>query len=169
MGRFAVVAILFTAAVSSGQAQHHKIADVVYARLGNDVLGLDLYLPTPSGAPLVVYVHGGAWRSGSKSSVMLDLFGGYAVASVDYRLSRTEKFPAQVHDIKAAIRFLRAEQPKYGYDSSRIAIAGVSAGAHLAALVGVTNRHPKLEGQVGEKPGSSSDVAAIVSLFGASN
>ena len=82
---------------------------------------------------------------------------------------RPPRFPAQIHDIKAAIRFLRAKQDDYGYDAQRIAIAGTSAGGHLAALVGVTNGHERLEGRVGEHLEESSDVQAIVSFFGAGN
>lgn len=66
---------------------------------------------------------------------------GWAVASVDYRLSTTARFPAQIHDIKAAIRFLRASAAAYGYPPDKFVIAGSSAGGHLAALVGVTNGH----------------------------
>jgi acetyl esterase/lipase len=148
------------------------VADVPFAQSGDTELKLDLYLPdtgTPAG--LIVWVHGGAWRSGSRTAV--DLKGlvahGWAVASVDYRLSPVAKFPAQIHDIKAAVRFLRAHAADYGYPPGRIVIAGSSAGAHLAALVGVTNGHPELEGNVGHNPGVSSDVQAIVDLYGASN
>lgn len=94
---------------------------------------------------------------------------GFAVASVDYRLSPEAPFPAQVHDIKAAIRFLRAMANDYGYDPKHFAVAGSSAGGHLAALVGVTNGKKKLEGAVGVYQEQNSDVQAIVSLFGASN
>ena len=94
---------------------------------------------------------------------------GYAVASVDYRLSTEAVFPAQVHDIKAAIRFLRAKSDTLHINTQRIGIVGSSAGGHLAALVGVTNGHQELEGAVGEHLRQSSDVQCIVSLFGASN
>jgi acetyl esterase/lipase len=94
---------------------------------------------------------------------------GWAVASVDYRLSPVAPFPAQVHDIKAAIRFLRAKQRDYGYDAKKIVIAGASAGGHLAALVGVTNGVQELEGTVGEHLQQSSDVQGILSFYGASN
>jgi acetyl esterase/lipase len=94
---------------------------------------------------------------------------GFAIASVDYRLSTQARFPAQVHDIKAAIRFLRAKAEVLHIDTERVAIVGSSAGGHLAALVGVTNDHKKLEGRVGDHLDQSSAVQAIVSLFGASN
>lgn len=151
--------------------KHSRSNDIEYAQVGDLSLKLDLYLPTTKSPPLVVWVHGGAWRSGSKNKMPLtDIVNhGYAVASVDYRLSTQAKFPALVHDIKAAIRFLRANQNHYGYDATKIAIAGASAGGHLVALVGTTNGHKKLEGTVGEHLDQSSDVQAIVSYYGASN
>jgi acetyl esterase/lipase len=94
---------------------------------------------------------------------------GYAVASVEYRLSPVAQFPAQIHDIKAAIRFLRGNRAEYGYDSDRLVITGSSAGGHLAALVGVTNGHKELEGNLGDYDDESSDVQAIVDYYGASN
>ncbi|MBK5291059.1 MAG: alpha/beta hydrolase [Acidobacteriia bacterium] len=152
-------------------AWSEKRVDIVYATVDGVALKLDLYLPAAAKAPLLVYVHGGAWRSGSKDRIPLgDLVGeGYAIASVGYRLSPVARFPAQIHDLKAAIRFLRASEKVYGYDARRIAITGSSAGAHLATLVGVTNGHRDLEGRLGEHLDQSSDVQAIVSFFGASN
>jgi acetyl esterase/lipase len=94
---------------------------------------------------------------------------GYTVASVDYRLSPVAPFPAQVHDIKAAIRYLRFLATRYGYRTNRIAIAGSSAGGHLAALVGTTNGHPQLEGMIGEHLDQSSDVHAIIDYYGPTN
>ncbi|MGK0200315.1 MAG: acetyl esterase/lipase [Yoonia sp.] len=94
---------------------------------------------------------------------------GFAIASVDYRLSPVARFPANVHDVKAAIRWLRAKAGGYGYDASKVSIAGASAGGHLVAIVGVSNGHPELEGTVGGHLDESSDVQAIVSFYGASN
>jgi len=121
--------------------------------------------------PLIVYVHGGAWRAGSKADVPIAklLEHGFAIASVDYRLSTQAQFPAQIHDIKAAIRFLRAKADKFHINAVKIAIIGSSAGGHLAALVGVTNGNKVLEGAIGEHLDQSSDVQCIVSLYGASN
>ena len=132
---------------------------------------LDLYLAEEPGAPLIVWVHGGAWRSGSKDNVPIEaLVGrGYNIASVEYRLSPVARFPAQVHDIKAAIRYLRGHAEEYGYDGSRFAIAGSSAGGHLAALVGVTNGHSELEGAIGDHRDQPSDIQAIIDLYGPTN
>lgn len=156
--------------VASAQALEQP-KDLVYARIDGKSLALDLYLPTGVQAPpLLVWVHGGAWTTGSKASVPpVFLANGFAVASVDFRQSTEARFPAQVHDIKAAIRYLRANAPAYGYRADKIAIAGDSSGGHLAALVGVTNDHRELEGTVGDNPKQSSSIQAIVSYYGASD
>jgi len=157
--------------VASAFAAEPTYRDIEYARVGDFSLKLDLYLPKQANAPLVVYVHGGAWRAGSKSDVPIVnlLDHGFAIASVDYRLSTQAPFPAQVHDIKAAIRFLRASSEQFDISTRRIAIIGSSAGGHLAALVGVTNGDKELEGRVGRHLDQSSTVQCIVSLYGASN
>jgi acetyl esterase/lipase len=94
---------------------------------------------------------------------------GFATASIDFRQSTQARFPAQVHDIKAAIRFLRARASTYGYRTDRIAIAGSSSGGHLVTLVGVTNGHVELEGSVGQHRDQSSSVQAILDCYGATN
>ncbi|MDB4638049.1 MAG: alpha/beta hydrolase [Planctomycetaceae bacterium] len=146
--------------------------DIEYATVDDHRLLLDLYLPDREGPhPVIVWVHGGAWRAGSKKSMPLDELVniGYAIASIDYRLSPVAPFPAQVHDIKAAIRFLRAHTDEYGLNTKNIAIAGSSAGGHLAALVGVTNGNEYHEGKVGQHLDQSSDVAAIIDMYGPTN
>jgi acetyl esterase/lipase len=156
-------------------AAESKRGDIEYAKVGDRSLKLDLYLPqrdaTARRSPLVVWVHGGAWRSGSKENVPLLrwLDHGFAIASVEYRLSPEAKFPAQVHDIKAAIRFLRARSNELGLDPERFVIAGGSAGGHLAALVGVSSGIAPLEETTGEQVDMKSDVRAIVSFYGASD
>lgn len=149
-----------------------KISGVEYAITSERRLELDLYLPAGKiRAPLIVWIHGGAWRSGSKEEMPLQrlVADGYPVASVDYRLSTQARFPAQVHDIKASIRFLRANASKWKLDGKSVVVAGASAGGHLAALVGVSNRVPELEGSVGENRDASSDVQGIISFFGGAN
>ncbi len=163
--------ILLHAAEVFAQSPEPDYGNIVFATVGDKNLALDIYLPDGvENPPLLVWVHGGAWRSGSRLEVPpVFVDGGFAVASVDYRLSVETQFPAQVHDIKAAIRFLRANGDKYGFSTNHMAISGSSAGAHLATLVGVTNSHAELEGTVGNYLDMSSDVQAIVSYFGASN
>jgi acetyl esterase/lipase len=147
------------------------VEGLVYAVADGLPLALDLHLPagnTP--APLVVYLHGGAWSAGNRAGYPAFLVEqGFAVASVDFRSTDIAPFPANVHDIKAAVRWLRANASRHGYRGARIAISGASSGGHLAALVGVTNGAAALEGRLGEFTAESSRVDAIVSWFGASN
>jgi acetyl esterase/lipase len=157
-----------TAAQAQVEIAHR---DLVYAVVDGKELRLDLYLPGGiENPPLLVWVHGGAWRSGSKESVPMGFVrNGIATASIDFRQSPEARFPANVHDIKAAIRYLRAVADQYGYRIDAIAIAGNSSGGHLAALVGVTNGHVELEGAIGDHLDRSSAVHAIISYYGASN
>ena len=144
--------------------------DIVYANVDGLDLALDIYMPeSAENPPLVVYVHGGAWQFGTKNSVLPLQFveNGFALASIDFRQSDQAQFPAQIHDIKAAVRFLRANANAYGVNASKIAIAGNSSGAHLATLVGVTNGYAELEGHLGDYLNTSSNVQAILSYFGA--
>jgi acetyl esterase/lipase len=147
------------------------VKDLVYATVADKALALDLHLPAGVGRPpLVVFVHGGAWTTGSKAQYPAFLVDrGFAVASLDFRSSNDAPFPANVYDIKAGIRFLRAKAGEYGYRSDRIAIVGASSGGHLAALVGVTNGEKSLEGMEGDFLDQSSSVQAIVSYFGATD
>jgi acetyl esterase/lipase len=149
-----------------------RINDIQYATADGHALLLDLYLPQGvKQPPLLVWIHGGAWRAGSKASMPLgDLVQhGFAVASVDYRLSPVARFPAQIHDIKAAIRFLRGSADKYGFNADKIGILGSSAGGHLVALMGVTNGNPNLEGNLGDFNQESSRIDAIVDYYGPTN
>jgi len=167
----ALCSLLHLLARAEDSSQPRVIRDIQYARAGEHSLKLDLHLPTGKmRAPLIVWVHGGAWRSGSKKDVPIaKLIGdGYAIASVDYRLSTEAKFPAQVHDLKAAIRFLRGHGNEWKLPAKKILIAGDSAGAHLAALVGVSNGNNELEGAMGNDS-ESSDVQGIISFYGAAN
>ena len=146
--------------------------DIEFAQVDGHHLKLDLYTPaSKQTGPLVVWVHGGAWRTGTKAEMPLKRLvqDGGAIASVEYRLSTEARFPAQIHDIKAAIRFLRGAGAELKINTGQIVIAGASAGGHLAALVGVTNGHRELEGDVGDFDDQSSDVQGIISFFGAAN
>src|SRR5437899_8094219 len=110
---FASFSALFLLAAADHAAESNRcsvVRDIEYARPGEQALKLDLHLPAEKArVPLLLWVHGGAWRSGSKKEMpLLKLVEeGYPVASVDYRLSTQARFPAQIHDIKAALRFLR--------------------------------------------------------------
>jgi acetyl esterase/lipase len=165
--------ITFTTAFLSAHAQTGQITakDLVYAEAGSRKLLLDLYMPPGKKDPyLVVWVHGGAWRQGSKENPPMGLLSaGYALASVDYRLSTEAPFPALIHDIKASIRYLRGNAKKYGYRTDKIIIWGSSAGGHLAALVGTTNNDPELEGNLGAYTKESSSVQVILDFYGPTN
>jgi len=134
-------------------------------------LKLDIYMPQGVENPLMVmWVHGGAWHSGSKENPPKSLLErGYALASIDYRLTGEAPFPAMIHDIKSAIRFLRGNAETYGYKKDKIIIWGSSAGGHLVALTGVTNGIKELEGTVGDYLNESSDVDLVIDFFGPSN
>jgi acetyl esterase/lipase len=155
---------------NAADAARH-FTDVVYATVNGKTLGLDLHLPAGvAHPPLLIFVHGGAWMNGNKAQYPAFLMQrGFAVASLDFRSSNEAPFPADVFDIKAGIRFLRAKAATYGYRTDRIAIIGASSGGHLAQLVGVTNGLPSLEGTEGDYRDQSSSVQAIVSYFGASD
>jgi acetyl esterase/lipase len=118
----------------------------------------------------VVWVHGGGWRGGDKANPpAIFLVGrGYAVASINYRLSKEPKacFPAQIHDCKAAVRWLRAHAKRFNLDSQRIGAWGSSAGGHLVALLGSSGGVKELEGNVGDHPKESSQVQAVCDWFG---
>ena len=167
----ALCAVLLACTGANAADASRAMKDIVYATVEGKPLALDLYLPAaPQPPPLVVYVHGGAWTTGSKAQYPAFLVEhGFAVASLDFRSSTEARFPANVHDIKAGIRFLRAKAVQYGYRVDRIAIAGASSGGHLAALVGATNGNKELEGAEGDHLKDSSAVQAVVSYFGASD
>jgi acetyl esterase/lipase len=146
--------------------------DLTYAEVGGHPLLLDLYVPeSTQKPPLVVFIHGGSWRAGTyKNCPMAWLTTkGYAVASIQYRFSPEAVFPAQIFDCKAAVRWLRVHASEYGYDATRIAVAGQSAGGHLAVLLGTSGGEKELEGEVGANPSESSRVQAIVDFYGPSD
>jgi len=162
--------------IADNQAAESKIEPTLqgieFALVGGQSLQLDFHLPASKPrVPLIVWVHGGAWRAGSKKDMPLGklVAEGYAVASVDYRLSTHAKFPAQIHDLKAAIRFLRGHGREWKLPTTKIVIAGDSAGGHLAALVGVSNGNAELEGDLGRDRSQSSAVQGIISFYGGAN
>jgi acetyl esterase/lipase len=136
---------------------------------------LDLYFPSKEARAdkplcLIVWIHGGGWKSGSKDlKPFLPLVqNGFAVASINYRLAPETQFPGQIYDCKAAIRWLRAHAREYGIDPGKIGVWGSSAGGHLVALLGTTNGVKSLEGDHGNLQ-YSSDVQAVCDWFGPSD
>ena len=149
-----------------------QVKNLHYAEVDGKPLLLDLYLPEkPEGSPLVVWVHGGGWKSGSKQNCFVKWLSnfGYTVASINYRLVDVAKWPAQLHDCKGAIRWLRANAKTYGYNPDCVIVAGASAGGHLVALLGTTGDNDELEGTVGGNGDQSSRVQAVVDYYGATD
>jgi acetyl esterase/lipase len=156
----------------TGGAHVLTLKNLVYARAGDKNLLLDLYLPEDSVVPLpaIVWVHGGAFRMGSKENprALRLVDRGYAVASINYRLSQEAIYPAQIHDCKAAVRWLRTHAGEYGIDPDRIGAWGSSAGGHLVATLGTSGGVPELEGDLGNLA-ASSRVQAVCDFFGPSD
>jgi acetyl esterase/lipase len=157
------------AAPSPGPATDHL--DVTYATHPRP-LRLDLHLPagTPP-FPVVVWVHGGGWQSGDKRlnpnhPALRQRGRGYAVASVEYRLSGEAAFPAQIQDCKAALRWLRANAAAYGLDPGHIAAWGSSAGGHLVALLGTSSGVPALADPAQGHASQPDAVQAVVDWYG---
>jgi acetyl esterase/lipase len=142
---------------------------VPYVKNGDPLQKLDLYVNPVPNAPLIIWVHGGGWHSGSKEWMPLRfLLGhGFSVASVDYRLSDTCVFPAPVQDCKAAIRFLRASAEQFGHSALRIGIAGDAAGGHLVTLIGTSGG--VLDFDKGDHLHYSSRVQAVCAIGGPTN
>jgi acetyl esterase/lipase len=144
------------------------LRDLPYVSNGEPRQKLDLYLPnTPGPArPLVIFIHGGAWRAGSKENNPAKFLvpSGYVVASINYRFTQDAKFPAQIEDCKSAIRWLRAHAAEYGIDPRRIGVWGASAGGHLVALLGVTGQTKDFD--QGENLDQSSAVQCVVDWYG---
>jgi acetyl esterase/lipase len=124
-----------------------RLPPQTFASPGGVALHADLYLPegTVASPPAILWIHGGGWRSGNRELAPdLGRFfaeRGFAMVAIDYRLSRMALFPAQIEDVRTAIRWLRSVAPSFGIDSSRIGLWGASAGGHLAALAALAPLH----------------------------
>jgi acetyl esterase/lipase len=150
--------------------------DVEYAKDGEHSLKLDVYRPKASSdqpRPCIVWIHGGGWLKGDKSSGLARLgkwvaTGDYVGVSVGYRLTDKGTWPIQIHDCKAAIRYLRSHAAELGIQPDRIAVWGSSAGGHLVSLLGTSGDVAELEGNLGVT-GVSSRVACVVDYCGPSD
>lgn len=152
--------------------------DLAYADTANPKQMLDLYLPKAPAEkprPLVVFIHGGGWENGDKGDVFVGLLlplirdGTFAGASVNYRLTNEAQWPAQIHDCKAAIRWLRAHAKELDVDADKIAVFGISAGGHLVSLLGTSGDVKELEGALGKHTDQSSRVQAVINFCGPGN
>lgn len=184
---FTCLICIFTTILSSCQPQggmrnkintssiSRKWLDQAYAA-SSAAQKLDLYLPETGDGPfpLIIHIHGGAFKMGDKADAQVNpmlegLKRSYAVASINYRLSGEAIYPAQIHDIKAAIRFLRANASTYKLDPEKFAVWGGSAGANLAAMAGTSGDVKEMENVDMGNPKISSRVQAVVDWFGPIN
>ena len=157
--------------------------DVDY--VGDGMVGhkMDIHVPDDGNAThkVIVLIYGSAWFSNNSKGDAFKAYGkeltnaGFSVVSINHRASTEAHFPAQINDVKAAIRFIRGNAEKYGFDTSFIGITGYSSGGHLSSLVGTTNgvktkKFGKvavdIEGNLGNFANESSDVHAVVDWFG---
>jgi len=168
------VVVLGLAFGASAAHRVRIVADVAYTDSGNAQHRLDLYLPakrTRAPLPIVVFLFGGGWDGGDKAEGRQWLApfirsGAYAGVSIGYRLADEAKWPAQIHDIKAAVRWLKANARKYHLDGDRIALLGRSAGGHLAPVAALSQDTAELEGELGPHRRESSRVTAAINFFG---
>lgn len=161
-----------TKRAASRDEKPRKQRNLVYASVDGKPLNLDLFIPRGTGPhPLIVWIHGGGWQKGDKKlkpthPARQQVMRGYAVASIEYRLSQQAKFPSQIQDCKAAIRWLRGNAQRFDLDPNRFAVWGSSAGGHLAALLGTSGDVAKLEDLSMGYADISSRVQAVVDWFG---
>lgn len=155
------------------QFQHYK-ENLAYAGQSKNQV-MDILYPEAGGTPpLVVFIHGGGWVHGGKRDASIkEIFQivsqGYALATVEYRLSSEALWPAQIFDVKAAVRCLRGRAKELGYDADRILAWGNSAGAHLCQMLAATADREELEDLSMGDPGESSAVQGLISWYGISN
>lgn len=162
---------MFTISAHADEPQTKLTENVVYTTVGGKELKLDIVAPAEGNGPFpaVMVIHGGAWRAGNKKDVrpfMIEYAKhGYVAISPQYRFCPQEVFPAQVHDVKAAVRWTRSHAKDLNVDPDHIGATGYSAGGHLALMLGVTGPSDGLEGDVAADA-PSSRVQAVVNYFG---
>jgi acetyl esterase/lipase len=145
--------------------------DIVYKQIGDKSLALDIYRKkdTNKPAPLLVFIHGGGWRTGKRQDYLVYLLDfakrGYVTATVSYRLVKEDPFPAAVQDVKCAIKWLKQHAEEYLFDPNKIAVIGGSAGGHLAMMVGYSSDVLELESECDSLDFESS-VAAVINIYG---
>ncbi|TRX25525.1 alpha/beta hydrolase [Flavobacterium franklandianum] len=174
---------LFCIVTSFGQNSNSQWLNLNYVNDGKEYHNLDIYLPNnqKSTHKAIVVIYGSAWFGNNMKQTVLEPLGnkllesGFAVIAINHRASSDAVYPAQINDVKAAIRFVRANADKYKIDASFIGITGFSSGGHLASLAGASNGVKKftegkktinIEGDIGVYPSVSSSVNAVVDWFG---
>jgi acetyl esterase/lipase len=140
-----------------------------YGLASGESLLLDLYRPKliTKKLPVVVWLYGGAWKTGNKDFCPIAFMATQqlAIVSINYRLDNVAPFPAQIHDCKGAIRWLRANADKYNLDANHLGVFGASAGGHLALLLATTAGNPKMEGDVGGNLNFSTRVQCVCAFY----
>lgn len=170
------------AAAETREAMLKQFADLVDVRFDQPYAGnenpkqmVDVYLPKKrlddKPLPVVVFIHGGGWSGGDRKSYVqqalgLVASGKYAAVAVGYRLSGEIKWPAQIYDCKAAIRYVRGHAKDWNIDPEKIGVTGTSAGGHLVSLLGVSGGVKELEGTIGDFTSLSSRVTAVINICG---
>lgn len=148
--------------------------DIEYKKIGDVSLKLDIYKLKKQNkpAPVLVFIHGGAWRTGKRSDYLPYLIDfakqGYVTATVSYRLVKKAKFPAAVRDVKCAVEWIRAHANEYLIDPNNIAVIGGSAGGHLAMMIGYSSDEAEFDSEC-DCDSVSSRVQAVVNLYGPSD
>ena len=170
-----LVLMLGLGATSIGRADEERVdANIVYGHGGSEELKLDLIKPAVpvENGPALILIHGGGWQGGDKADFVQ--FGkaaakrGYLCVTVNYRLAPKHRFPAQIEDVKCAVRWMRSQAKDLHIDPQRIGAVGGSAGAHLSMMLGTMDPADGLEGDGGHAD-QPSKVQAVVSLFGPAN
>ncbi|KQB43445.1 Esterase/lipase [Flavobacterium daejeonense] len=186
MKKIITLILIFLCFNSFAQNANKKWIDVNYANDAQVYHNLDIHIPhaEKTSYKVIVIIYGSAWFANNMKGMAFQSMGkplldaGFAVISINHRSSSDAKYPAQINDVKAAIRFIRANAKKYNLDSSFIGITGFSSGGHLASLAGTTNgitnytvgkKTINLEGNIGENTSASSKVDAVVDWFGPVN
>ncbi|QDU81249.1 Acetylxylan esterase precursor [Polystyrenella longa] len=155
--------------------------EIIYKQVGDQQLQLDLARPADNRkCPAIVFIHGGGWALGHRTKYLSQIQEaakqGYVAVTISYRLMKFEMdekdtaiaephFPAQIHDVKAAVRWLRLNADKYQIDADHIGAIGDSAGGHLSLMLGLADSEAELEGET-ENPEVSSQVQAVVNFYG---
>ena len=167
-----LVVLILTIGAAFAAPELRRINDIDYVGDANPRQTLDLYIPeakTESPYPVVLWIHGGAWRKGSKDHPGRALKAAglnCAIVSINYRLTSEKSWPAQIYDCKAALRWVKANAKKHHLDAERIVVWGASAGGHLVTFMGTTQNHPDLDGKLGSHIDQSTTVKGVINFFG---
>ena len=165
------------AANAADEPEYQAITDIVYKKVGDREIKLNLFLPIEDGKivkgrPLLIYLDSGCWYSGDPGNggVWTDLGArerGFAIASVSHRPINEETCPAQMEDVRAAVRFLRKHADEYGYDPERFAVCGCSSGGNLSLSLGISDE--KTIFNVGDNLDVSGQVQRVIDFYGPSD